>query len=301
MIKDLKLNIYDVTGTGKDGRVRKEDIQQHLSASESSMQQTPPSPSPPLASREDQIIPLTPTETQMLKIMTRSLSIPHFLYTHAVDVTALNNLRTRANASRSTTLALFSPHEAAPKLSALPFIMKAISQTLVDFPKVNAHLDVTTDQAKPQLVLKASHNFGLAIDSPQGLLVPVVKDIQSHSIASLAVEINRLSNLAKAGRLSVEDFKGATLTISNIGSIGGGVVSPVIVPPMVAIIGVGRATKVPRFTTDTNDQDIIVKREEVVLSWSADHRILDGATVARCAERVASVLENIDALGVVLR
>jgi 2-oxoisovalerate dehydrogenase E2 component (dihydrolipoyl transacylase) len=118
---------------------------------------------------------------------------------------------------------------------------------------------------------------------------------------SLAVEIKRLSGLAKAGKLAPGDMKGATFTVSNIGSIGGAVVKPVIVPPMVAIVGVGKVEEVPVFVQNEQRGTEIVKRERVVLSWSADHRVLDGASVARCAESLARSLESIDELGLWLK
>jgi 2-oxoisovalerate dehydrogenase E2 component (dihydrolipoyl transacylase) len=121
--------------------------------------------------------------------------------------------------------------------------------------------------------------------------------LQDHSIVSLAAEIRRISRIAKDGRLGVEDFKGATFTISNIGSIGGGTVSPIILPPMAGIVGIERVKDVPAFEKDEVGNDKIVKRDEVVLSWSADHRVLDGATVAKCAEVVGTLLENFEGVG----
>ena len=143
-------------------------------------------------------------------------------------------------------------------------------------------------------MLKGSHDFGIAVDAPNGLVVPVVKDVQHHSIGSLAVEIERLSSLVKAGKLTLNDMQGATFTVSNIGSIGGGVVSPIIVAPMVGMLAVGRMSPASAVTKDAAGLEKIVKREEVVLSWSADHRILDGAIVARCAELVKRLLEDED-------
>jgi 2-oxoisovalerate dehydrogenase E2 component (dihydrolipoyl transacylase) len=300
MIKELNLNIRDIPGTGKDGRVRKEDIERYTAA-ELTIQPPSEAKAKSHPTAEDRVVSLTPTENQMLKVMTQSLSIPHFLYTHAVDVTLLNTLRTRWNSSTHSSSAPSRLSDSYSRLTALPFIMKAISQAIAEFPKVNSHLDLGTTPNKPQLILKASHSFGLAIDTPQGLLVPVVRDVQNHSIHSLAAEINRISALAHAGKLSPDDFKGATLSISNIGSIGGRVVSPVIVTPMVAIVGIGRARKVPAFQDTPDGERVLVEREEVVLSWSADHRVLDGATVAKCAERVGWMIENIDLAGLSMK
>lgn len=120
-------------------------------------------------------------------------------------------------------------------------------------------------------------------------------------MVSLATEITRLSNLAKEVRLSAEDIKGGTMVVSNIGSIGGHTVAPVILSPMTAITALGRAEEVPVFERDDTGVETIVKKYKAIFSWSADHRIHDGATVARCAQRVASWLENIDSVGVYLK
>lgn len=301
LLKQLNIDINDVPGTGKDGRVRKEDIDRYMASARAATQT--PSVEQPIATpaAEDRVVALSNTERQMFKVMTQSLTIPHFLYTHSVNVTSLNQLRTEI-ASKSTTLSsLLTTGEVSRKITALPFIMKAISHSFQAHPKLNAHLDTTTNPTKPQIILKGAHNFGIAVDTPQGLLVPVVRNVERHSIISLTAEIDRISELAKAGKLSPDDYKGATFTLSNVGSIGGGVVSPVIVAPAVAIVGIGRARKVPAFETNADGEDVVVKKDELVLSWSADHRVLDGATVARCAEAVGTVIENIQTLGIILR
>lgn len=291
ILKQMNLNISDIKGTGKNGRVKKEDVEKYSA----SLSGTSTTAEAALGENgEDELVALNPTENQMFKVMTRSLEIPHFLYTHSVNVTPLNNLRKRFNTSSGN----LTPDK-TPKLSPLPFIIKAISEVIKQFPKLNAHLDTTS--SKPQLLLKASHNFGIAVDTPKGLVVPVLRDVQNRSILSISTEIARLSELAKSGKLSIEDFKGATLTISNIGSIGGGVVAPIIVSPMVAIIGIGRTKTVPVFEDDGKGGERLGKREETLLSWSADHRVLDGAAVARCAEAVGNALEDIDLIGVSLR
>ncbi|CZR70025.1 related to branched-chain alpha-keto acid dehydrogenase complex [Phialocephala subalpina] len=297
LLKELNLNIRDIQGTGKNRRVTKEDVlryNQELSPQILTVNnEVEPNFFPP--SGKDQLLSPTATQNAMFKTMTSSLAIPHFLYTHSVDFTILNSLRQRFNTNSVNRM---SP---SSKLTPLPFIMKALSQAFNEYPLLNSHLQTPSNQGRPKVLIKNKHNFGIAIDTPNGLLVPVVKDVQSHSISSLAEEISRLSGLAKEGKLGVDDFKGATFVISNIGSVGGGVVSPVIVAPMVGILGVGRVRAVPAFERDEMGAEKIVKREEVVLSWSADHRLLDGATVAKCAEVVKVLLENVDVLAVVLK
>jgi len=293
LTRELNLNIEDIPGSGKDGRVLKEDVQKFASF----RSQPVPSTALPISSEplgEDKTVSLTAVQNQMFKVMTRSLQIPHFLYSEAIDFSELNQVRRALNAHHST---LSQESSEIPKLSALPFILKAVSLSLTAFPSLNAHLDTETDPSKPKLVHRAAHNLGIAVDSPQGLIVPVIKNVQSHSIMSLAAEIQRLSSLARQNKLSTSDLSGGTFTISNIGSIGGHVVAPVIVSPQVAIVGVGKAKPVPAF----NENGDVVKKEECVFSWSADHRVVDGATVARCAEMVRGYLEGLERMMIKLR
>ncbi|KAF2229223.1 hypothetical protein EV356DRAFT_494229 [Viridothelium virens] len=284
--KELDVDIVNIQGTGKDGRVLKEDVQKYAA----SRNQTPsassssallqPKPGPV---GEDRTVSLSQIQSGMFKSMTRSLSIPHFLYTTAVDMSALNNIRQILN-SRST----HSPSEAVKaKITPLPFILKAVSLAFQEYPLLNSSLD-TSDPAKPQITYGASHDFGIAVDTPSGLMVPIIRGLQNHTIQGLAAEISRISALARAERLSPGDLKGATFSVSNVGSIGGGVVAPVIVAPQVAILGIGRARVVPAFDGNGN----VVRKEEAVFSWSADHRVVDGAMAARCAEKVRAYLED---------
>jgi 2-oxoisovalerate dehydrogenase E2 component (dihydrolipoyl transacylase) len=289
LTKEHNIDITDISGTGKDGRVLKEDVQKYASA-----RTTAPTTSlPSEATGADKTISFTPVQRKMYETMTRSLNIPHFLYSDIVDFTSLNTVRRSINTHQN----LAKTEEKPPKLSALPFIIKAVSLSLNAYPSLNAHLDTGSDSSKPTFTYKASHNIGFAVDTPQGLLVPVIKNVQSHTIHSIAAEINRLSTLARTNKLSSSDFSGATFTVSNIGSIGGLTVAPVIVSPQVAILGVGKARAVPAFADDGS----VVKREECVFSWSADHRVVDGATVARCAEMVREFLEGTEKMLVRLK
>jgi 2-oxoisovalerate dehydrogenase E2 component (dihydrolipoyl transacylase) len=219
MLKQHQLDANDINGTGIDEWILKKDVLRHLSTIENSFNDTNSS-SVDLAvggtTTQDQYIPLTPIQAQMGKVMAQSLNIPHFLYTHSVDIGALNSLRARFNSTRTDI--------STPKLTALPIIMKALSQAFKEFPLLNSHFPTEPAYTNRQLLLKGSHDFGIAIDTPKGLLVPVVRNIQDHSIISLAAEIERLTNLGKEGKLSPKDLTGATFTVSNIGSIGGDVV-----------------------------------------------------------------------------
>ncbi|KAF4546862.1 2-oxoacid dehydrogenases acyltransferase-like protein 1 [Elsinoe fawcettii] len=235
--KELKVNIEDIEGTGKDGRVTKDDVQQFANGStQTTTTSTPASQPISRPSAEDRQVSLTPIQSAMFKTMTRSLSIPHFLYSMTVDMSSLTRLRTLINTSR----------DKSTRITPLPFILKAVSLAFQHHPILNSHLD-TSDPKKPQLTYRGTHDFGIAVDTPNGLVVPVIRNVQSQSVAELAVSIKAMSEKAQAGKLQKEDLSGATFTVSNIGSIGGGVVAPVIVEPQVGIVGVGRSKIVPAF------------------------------------------------------
>lgn len=296
LLQQSKIHLSEVTATGKGGRVLKEDVQRHLAAKSSS--QDLPQSQQTLTSKENVIIPLSPVQNQMYQSMTQSLTIPHFLYTQTVDLTDLTSLRKQLiNTPKAS--AKLTANGGKAKLSPLPFIVKALSQAVSKNPTLNSSLAHGAG-TKPRLILKRSHNIGIAMDTPKGLVVPVIRNVQEHSIISVATEIDRLSALARDGKLSPDDMKGATMLVSNIGSIGGQVVAPIIMSPMVMILAVGRSQQVPVFRTQEDGTEKVVKREQAVLSWSADHRVLDGATVARCAEEMAFWLENVNMLGLAL-
>ncbi|KAF9891396.1 hypothetical protein FE257_004252 [Aspergillus nanangensis] len=297
LLKEHNLLLEDIPGTGKGGRVLKEDVQRYVAS------QAPPAPSakptispPPEAQSTDQVVELTPNENQMCRVMTAALTIPHFGFSHSVDFTALNTLRQKFNKNN-----IHGQPTTPPKLTALPIVMKALSLAFSHHPKLNSHFNPESETGKPRLTIKGSHDFGIAVDTPQGLVVPVVRDVQNRSILSIAGEIKRLSDLAKQGKLTPGDMKGATFTVSNIGSIGGSVVNPVIVPPMVAIVAMGKTEEVVVLTGEKNEKKEVSTRQKTVLSWSADHRVLDGAAVARCAEMVGRMIEEVDGLGVILK
>lgn len=277
------MSIAKVVGTGKDGRVLKEDVHKFAAARDAGPTSRPSPTSARQSPSTDQAqvekpITLTPVQSQMFKTMTRSLTIPHFLYADEVDVTPLSTLRQRLKVQPAS----------GPKLSFLHFIIKAVSLALEDFPLLNARVEARVEGEAPKLVMREKHNIGIAMDTPQGLLVPNIKNVSSRSILDIASECNRLQALARDGKLSVMDLTGGTITVSNIGSIGGTYVAPVLVQSEVAILGVGKARTVPAF----DDQDRVIKKDIMNFSWSADHRVVDGATMARMAERVRAFVEE---------
>ncbi|KEZ44490.1 Uncharacterized protein SAPIO_CDS3503 [Scedosporium apiospermum] len=314
--KELNVDILQIQGTGKDGRVLKEDIykfvqQRNAGAQTPAAPQISPSASTaqPSQQQEETVVQLTNTQVQMFKAMTRSLTIPHFLYTDEIDFTNISDLRTRLNKVLATTAKVStggngtvipsgqSQQDLVAKLSYLPFIIKAVSMALYKYPILNARVDVDPTTEKPVVVHRSQHNIGVAMDTPQGLLVPVIKDVGSLNILSIAAELTRLQALAYAGKLTPRDITGGTITVSNIGNIGGTYLSPVIVEKEVAILGVGRMRAVPAFDEAGN----VVKKQVCNFSWSADHRVVDGATMARAAEVVRAVVEEPDVMVMHLR
>ncbi|PWY80608.1 biotin-dependent 2-oxo acid dehydrogenases acyltransferase [Aspergillus heteromorphus CBS 117.55] len=276
LLKMHDVNIEDVRGTGKDGRVLKEDVQRFI-ITRDSVDTVQPQPAKQQTQQDETVVKLTPVQSQMFKTMTRSLNIPHFLYADELNINNLNAIRKK----------LAADPKDPKKITLLAFAIKAMSLALNEYPLLNAKID-TSDPDKPRLIMRAKHNIGVAMDTPQGLLVPNIKDVASRSVLDVASEISRLNALAKAGKLTPADLSGGTITISNIGNIGGTYVSPVIVSTEVAILGVGKAKTVPIF----DDEGQVIKGEHVNFSWSADHRVVDGATMARMGNRIRELLES---------
>lgn len=311
--KELKINILDVEGSGKEGRVLKEDIYKFIEArdrgkhtpatgAESSSVPSQPSPSSPTVTdvQTETRQALTKTQEQMFKTMTRSLNIPHFLYADEVDFNELSTLRSRLNKviSSPSASAVVPPSDGVTKLSYLPFIVKAVSIALQQYPILNARLEASSSDptAKPALVYRTQHNIGVAMDTPSGLLVPVIKNVAMHSILTIAAELVRLQGLAMTGKLGPQDMSGGTITVSNIGSIGGTYCSPVIVEGQMAILGVGRMRDVPDVVEGAKGWQVNGLRKVCNFSWSADHRVVDGATMARAADVVRALVEEPDVM-----
>lgn len=285
LLKEHNIDLWLVRGSGKDGRVLKEDVQNYLENRQAATTSPAISTDASFSKQTEESHPLTPVQAQMFRTMTASLSIPHFLYTDEVNITSISRLRRRLNETRE------KDNPSSPRLTLLPFILKAVSLALNQYPLLNARIaDNNNNNTTPHLIHRSHHNIGIATDTPTGLLVPVLKNVASLSIPETAREIKRLAELGQTKKLSSADLSGGTITVSNIGSIGGTVVAPVIVDGQVAILGVGKARVVSVFRDGLDGVD--VERAEVVnFSWSADHRVVDGATMARMANKVKGFIE----------
>ena len=169
------------------------------------------------------------------------------------------------------------------KLTFLPFIIKALIPALKQYPYLNA----TLDDEKEEIVLKRYYNIGIATNTVQGLVVPVLKDADHKSITQLAEEIAKLSERARTGQLTLDEIQGSTFTITNVGGIGGVFATPIINYPEVAILGLHKITKRPV----VKDNQIII-RDMTYLSLSFDHRVLDGAMAAEFVNVIKKYLED---------
>jgi 2-oxoisovalerate dehydrogenase E2 component (dihydrolipoyl transacylase) len=214
----------------------------------------------------------------MVKSMASSLQVPHMTYTDDVNVDALTSVR--------DSLRPMAKKLGVEKLTYLPFFVKAASLAMNEYPALNSSIDVET----MTLTYRKEHNVGVAVDTPRGLAVPVVRGCQDRSVLEIAAELARLFALASEGNLSEADILDPTFTLSNIGAIGGTYMSPVVLPPQVAIGAMGKIQRLPRFVSD--DSDEVVAARIMPISWGGDHRAIDGATMARFGNLWKSYVEN---------
>ncbi|PYH45928.1 putative 2-oxo acid dehydrogenases acyltransferase [Aspergillus saccharolyticus JOP 1030-1] len=274
LLKTLNVNIEEVQGTGKDGRVLKEDVQRFAMRRDSGVTARSTALE---ESQAETAVKLSPIQSQMFKTMTRSLTIPHLLFADELNINAVNSMRRK----------LAADCKDPKKITFLSFVVKAVSLALNEYPLLNARVDATNPD-KPQIIMRSKHNIGIAMDTPQGLIVPNIKDVANRSILDVASELTRLSALGREGKITPADLSGGTITVSNIGNIGGTYVAPVLVPTEVAIMGIGKVRTLPVF----DEAGQVTKGELVNFSWSADHRVVDGATMARMANRVRELVES---------
>lgn len=289
--RDNDVNIREVKGTGKNGRILKEDIENFLKgggiveaetatieASEETVQQETSAPAAPVVLEGD--FPETREKMSgirkaIAKAMVHSKqTAPHVTLMDEVDVTALV-----AHRKKFKDIAA----EKGVKLTYLPYVVKALISTLREFPEFNRSLDDATQE----IIQKHYYNIGIAADTERGLLVPVIKHADRKSVFAVSNEINELATKAREGKLAPHEMKGASMSITNIGSAGGQWFTPVINHPEVAILGIGRISEKP-----------VIKNGEIVaapvlaLSLSFDHRMIDGATAQNALNHLKRLLSE---------
>lgn len=264
---DLRL----LRGSGPAGRILREDVEQFLARGAD--------PAPALSgfakktAREE--IKLTGLRRRIAEKMVVSTSrIPHITYVEEVDVTALEELRAKMNAERR-------PDQ--PKLTLLPFLMRAMVKAVVEQPDVNA----TFDDDAGMLTRFGAVHIGIATQTAAGLAVPVVKHAEARGIWDCATEMNRLAEATRAGTATRDELTGSTITITSLGALGGIVSTPVINHPEVAIVGVNKIAIRPIW-----DGAQFVPRKMMNLSSSFDHRIVDGWNAATFVQRLRVLMET---------
>jgi 2-oxoisovalerate dehydrogenase E2 component (dihydrolipoyl transacylase) len=276
LARELGVDLFHVRGSGEGGRIRREDVQR-VAGTKTTVAR------PPVkvvtAAEEVERVPLRGLRRVIADHMVQSLhTAAHTLHVDEADLTELVAMRERAKEKASA---------AGIKLTYLPFFVKAVTGALKRHPYVNASLD----DEKHEIILKKYYNIGIAANTDEGLVVPVIHHADHKTIFELAVEIADLADKARSGKLTRDDITGGTFTITNVGSIGGLFTFPVINYPEVAILGTHSI--VPRPVV--RDGQIVV-RQMMYLAISFDHRVVDGALAAVFVKDVAASLANPDVM-----
>ena len=284
--RELDVDLTQVPGSGKNGRIYKQDIEEFIKGEVPNSIDTSPLNSN-VANKQSKtqssgvrVEPIKGIKAAMAKQMVASVStIPHFTFCDEIDLTDLIALRASMKEQYKAQ---------GVKLTMMPFFVKALSLAMKEFPVLNSKVN----QDCSELTYFNDHNIGIAVDSKIGLLVPNIKSCQSKNIVDVANELTRLTESAREGRVPPEDLKGGTISISNIGAIGGTIATPIINKPEVAIVALGKLQHLPRF--DENGH--VVSKAIMQVSWSGDHRVIDGGTIARFNNLWKSYLENPSAM-----
>ncbi|MEA2117598.1 2-oxo acid dehydrogenase subunit E2 [Halovibrio sp. HP20-50] len=280
LVREHCLKLSDIAGSGKEGRVLKEDVLAHLD--QTSQSSALPSQEPgqtvlkaPAESQAPRVEPLRGVRAVMAKRMVEAAStIPHFHYGEEIDVTALLALRVRLKPLAEAK---------GERLTLMPFFMKALALAVGEEPIMNAQLNAAGDALHyyPQC------NIGMAVDSAAGLMVPNIKGVERLTLLEIAREVGRLTNAARDGRVDQADLKGGTISVSNIGALGGTYAAPIINAPEGAIVAIGKTQWLPRF----DEQGEVQRRAIMTITWAGDHRFIDGGTIARFCNAWKGFLE----------
>jgi 2-oxoisovalerate dehydrogenase E2 component (dihydrolipoyl transacylase) len=287
--RENNIDLRQVRATGPKGRVLKEDVLNYLSspakystisaavttAAAATTTTTATAAAKSVVLEPDRVEPVRGIKRVMIKTMNAANQIPHFGLSDDIRVDRLVQLR---NELKSVA----DQHEV--RLTFMPFFIKAASLALKQYPILNSTLSAD----ETQITYRSAHNIGVAMDTPDGLLVPIIKNVQNMTILEIAKELKRLMDIGAKGKLGAADLSGGTFSLSNIGTIGGTYASPLLPPGNVGIGAIGKIQKVPVY----DEQDRVVPAQIMNISWSADHRVIDGATMARFNKAWKQYLEN---------
>jgi pyruvate dehydrogenase E2 component (dihydrolipoamide acetyltransferase) len=275
LARELNLDLAQMTGTGRNNRIMLSDVYAYLKSTASSSAtpmalDTPAWPEVDFAQfGEIEKQPISRIQKLSGAYLHRNwIRVPHVTQFDEADITDMEAFR------KAQTI----------KLTPLVFIMKAVVSALQAFPTFNASLDSTG----AELILKKYFHLGIAMDTPQGLVVPVVREVDKKSMTELAQELTEMSARAREGKLKAQEMQGSSFTISSLGGIGGTAFTPIINVPDVAILGVSRASTKPVY-----EDHAFVPRLMLPLSLSYDHRVIDGAIGARFITYLVRQLSDI--------
>jgi len=282
LARELGVDLSKVRGTGPGGVITVEDVKKFAEGLKG--KETPKAAEVPKAAEaphtaEAEVVPVRGVRRAVAEKMTKAKRlIPHAYHLEEVDLTELLRLHERLKAEAERR---------GVRLTVLPFFVRAVAQALREYPMLNSEYD----EEKNVIVVKKEINIGVAVDADQGLVVVVVKNADKKGVLELAKEIGTLAEKARAGKLDIEDVRGSTFTISNIGAVGGLGGLSILNYPEAAIMAVGRARKKPWVV-----EDRIEIRDIALVAVSFDHRVVDGAYVARFVNKVKELLERPEAL-----
>jgi pyruvate dehydrogenase E2 component (dihydrolipoamide acetyltransferase) len=276
LARELGVDLNQVQGSGRGGRVTEEDVKSYVRQLASGVAAHGFSvQAPPLPDFER----WGPVERKPLEAIRRRTAeqmslawnvIPHVTQHDEADITDLDAFRRQQEGT-------------GPRLTVTAFALRAAANALKQFPQFNSSIDL----AGGQLILKRYYHIGVAVDTERGLLVPVIRDVDKKSVRELAQELADMAERARQRKLSADEMRGATFTITNLGSIGGTGFSPIVNYPQVAILGLSRARLQPVIRDGQ-----VVPRLVLPVSLSYDHRVIDGADAARFTRRLAEMFEN---------
>jgi 2-oxoisovalerate dehydrogenase E2 component (dihydrolipoyl transacylase) len=265
--KSMGVDLATVTGTGPEGRIVHSDLDKLLTGGRDKPA------SPVNVEIAEGGIRIAGLRRRIAERMEEANRIPHFSYVEEVDVTALEALRAELNSMKG----------ASSRLTVLPFIIRALTKCLADHPDVNAHFN-----SEQGVIYRFSEaHVGIATQTNRGLMVPVIRNAESKDLWQLAAEISHLSEAARSSKATIEELSGSTITVTNLGALGGIAATPIINPPEVAIIGVNRIAERPMVQGGA-----IVIAKMMNLSSSFDHRIVDGYEAAAFIKAVKDCLET---------
>ncbi len=285
--RELGVDLSLIAATGPKGRILKEDVQNFV---KQAVKGGPPAAGPAASGLQIPAAPLEDfskygeiEEVELGRIQKISgphlhrswISIPHVTHFAEADITELEKFRKQMNQE---------VHQDDLKFSPLVFVIKGVVATLKEYPLFNASLVPSGDK----LVLKHFYHIGIAVDTPNGLVVPVVKDADRKGIKEIAKDLGKLSADARRGKLSIGDLQGATFTISSLGGIGGTGFTPIVNAPQVAILGLSRSYMKPVWSGSSFEP-----RLTMPFSLSYDHRVIDGAEAARFCRSLSSNIEDL--------